>query len=144
MTLTINPHAAAILTALEPLETLDQPIRVGDGVAPKSTDGAFVAPSAVLHFRPGGQMIDSVGCMGTDGIVPFQITCVGQTAEQARIVADFVATYLEGADLTVTGRAIYRVRRRSPVGGAPERDDDVSPPLFYIPVQYQLLTASAA
>lgn len=145
MTLTVNPHALAILTALAPLESLAQPIRVGDGVAPLSTDGKIVAPCAVLHLRPGGVMFDSVGCMATDGVLPFQITCVGLTAAQARIVADKVAGYLEGANLTVSGRAVYRVRRRTgPVGGAPERDDDVDPPLFYVPVQYQLLTASAA
>lgn len=143
MTLTLNPHALAILTALAPLEALTQPIRVGDGKAPLSTDEKVVAPCAVLHFRPGGEMFESVGCMAEDAAVRFQVTCVGRTAAQARIVADEVAEALEGATLTVSGRAVYRVRRTSPVGGAPERDDDVSPPLFYIPALYSLMTASA-
>lgn len=143
MSLATNPHAAAILDALAPLEGLSQPIGVGDGVAPLSGDGVL-APCAVLHLRPGGQWFDSVGAYATDGIMPFQITCVGITAAQARIVADKVATYLEGADLDVDSRAVYRVRRRSGPSGTAERDDTLTPPLFYLTVQYQLLSAAAA
>lgn len=144
MTITVNPHALAILTALEPLESRTVPIKVGDGVAPLSTDGDVVAPCVVLHFRTGGEMFSSVGCADTDAVIPFQTTCVGLTAEQARIVADAVAGELDGASLTVTGREVYRVRRpRGVIGGSPERDDEVTPPLFYIPVLWQLLTAAA-
>jgi hypothetical protein len=144
MTITVNPHAAAILTAMGSLEALDQPIQVGDGVAPQSTDGRVVAPCAVLHMRPGGEMFSSMGCADTDATLPFQVTCVGKTAAQARIVADKVAEALDGATLTVSGREIFRVRRpRGPIGGAPERDDDVTPPLFYIPAYYSLMTAAA-
>ncbi len=144
MTITINPHAAAILTALAPLEELTPPTKVGDGVAPKSSTGAIVAPCAVLHMRPGGEMFSSVGCTDTDATISFQVTCVGKTAEQARIVADQVASELDGATLTVAGREVFRVRRpRGVVGGNPERDDDVTPPLFYIPAYYQLMSVSA-
>lgn len=144
MTITINPHALAILTALAPLESLSPPTKVGDGIAPKSGDGSVVAPCAVLHMRPGGEMFSSLGCTDTDATIPFQVTCVGKTAAQARIVADQVAAALDGASLTVTGREVFRVRRpRGVVGGNPERDDDVNPPLFYIPAYYQLMSVSA-
>lgn len=140
----LNPHAIAILDRLEPLKARTVPIAVGDGAAPGSHDGAIVAPCAVLHFRPGGEMFSSVGCSNTDATIPFQITCVGITAEQARIVHDAVADLLEGASLTVAGREIFRVRRpRGVLGGPPERDDDVTPPLFYIPAYYSLISASA-
>lgn len=144
MTITLNPHALAILGALAPLEELTQPIRVGDGVAPLSTDGEVVAPCAILHLRPGGETFSSVGCTDQDATIPFQVTCVGRTAEQARIVADKVAEELDGATLTVSGRAIFRVRRpRGPVGGPPERDDTLTPPLFYVPAYYSLMSVSA-
>lgn len=143
-TITVNPHAKALLVALSSLEALSPAIRVGDGVAPQSTDGKVVAPCAVLHMRTGGEMFGSIGCADSDATLPFQVTCIGKTAEQARIVADKVAGALDGATLTVTGRAIYRVRRpRGPIGGAPERDDEVTPPLFYIPAYYSLMTCSA-
>lgn len=145
--ITTNTHALAILTALEPLESLSQPILVGDGVAPLADpddDNTVLAPCAVLHLRPGGEMFGSLGCDDKDATLPFQITCVGRTAAQARIVADKVAEYLDGATLTVSGRTIYRVRRpRGPLGGAPERDDDVTPPLFYVPAYYSLMTCAA-
>lgn len=143
-TIDVNPHALAILAAMAPLESRTVPIKVGDGVAPLSTDGEIVAPCAVLHLRTGGEMFSSIGCVDTDAVIPFQVTCVGQTAEQARIVVDAVAGELDGASLTVSGRAVYRVRRpRGVIGGAPERDDEVNPPLFYVPVLWQLLTAAA-
>lgn len=142
--ITVNPHALAILDALQPLEARAQPIAVGDGKAPRSPDGRIVAPCAVLHFRPGGEMFSSVGCSDTDATIPFQVTCVGQTAEQARIVNDEVAKLLDGAALTVAGRAIFRVRRpRGVIGGSPERDEEVTPPLFYLPAYYSLMSTAA-
>lgn len=144
MTVALNPHATAILDTLAPLEAREVPIQVGDGVAPRSATGSVVAPCAVLHFRPGGETFSSVGCTDTDATIPFQITCVGATAAQARIVNDAVADLLEGATLTVAGREVFRVRRpRGVIGGAPERDDEVTPPLFYIPTYYSLISVSA-
>ncbi|MFW3477301.1 hypothetical protein [Streptomyces microflavus] len=62
-----------------------------------------------------------------------QVTCVGATAERALWVADKVRSALDGP-LTVAGRRAWQPEDQ---GGPPvQRDDDVTPPLFFVPVQY--------
>jgi hypothetical protein len=64
-----------------------------------------------------------------------QLTCVGETAEQALNVADRARAAL-GVPLTVQGRSGWRPEE---LGGPPvQRDDDVTPPLFYAAVQFRL------
>lgn len=142
MTITENPHAAAILESLADLTMASQPLPSGDGVAPKSPDGRPVAPCTVLYLRPGGSLTGSLGQVDTEGEMRFQVTCVGRTAAEARVVADKVATRLTTDDLTVDDRWIARVRRVSPASQT-QRDDDLTPPLFYVPVQFTMLTLSA-
>jgi hypothetical protein len=142
----IDPHAEAIL---EVLRTATMPdgalVKIGDGIAPKSTDGKIVAPCAILHLRGGGSVTGSIGAVNTDAILRFQITSVGKTAREARVVADCVGAYVEGATVTVEGRETVRIGR--PPGSGPiqqpQRDDDVTPPLFYVPVEYRLWTVPA-
>jgi hypothetical protein len=142
----IDPHAEAIL---EVLRTATMPdgalVKIGDAVAPKSTDGKIVAPCAILHMRAGGTVSGSLGQINTDAIFRFQITSVGKTAREARVVADCVGAYIEGATLAVDGREVVRIGRPPGSGpiGTPERDDDITPPLFYVPVEYRLWTVPA-
>lgn len=139
----VDPHAEAILEVLRTATMPDgAPVKVGDGIAPKSTDGKVVAPCAILHMRPGGFVSGSVGRTNTDAMFRFKVTCVGKTAREARVVADCVGAYIEGAVVTVDGREVVRIGRPPDVGPIlnPERDDDVTPPLFYVPVDYRLWT----
>jgi hypothetical protein len=64
-----------------------------------------------------------------------QVTCVGASVERALWVADKVRQALSGP-LTVAGRKTWQPEDQ---GGPPiQRDDDVTPPLWYVPVQYQI------
>lgn len=136
-----NPHAEAILAALGTVTVASQPLKVGDAIAPKSASGSIVAPCAVLYLLPGGIVTGALCERVVDGELRFQVTCVGRMAVEARTVADKVTEKLS-AGLTVTGRSIPWVRQEY-VGSNVDRDTDVSPPLFYVPVQFRLWSISA-
>jgi hypothetical protein len=137
-----NPHARALITKMETLTVANAPLPVGDAVAPKSSDGKVVAPCAVLYLLPGGGLTGSLGCIDTDGWVRFQVTCVGKTAVQARIVGDVVTDALTSEEPSVTDRWIANIRRVGP-SSLTERDDDLVPPLFYVTPQFRMLTLAA-
>jgi hypothetical protein len=113
---------------------------VGLGGAPPSAPPAGTTTKYVaLYFSPGQSLSESLADLRTDFAVPFQITCVGATEEQCLWVADKVRTALHGP-LTVAGRTSWRPEE---LGGPPvQRDDDVTPPLYFLPVQYRLQSTS--
>lgn len=132
------PHAKSIL---ERLNTTD--LTVGDHKAPKAADQSIVAPCVVLYLRPGGLQSGDLGQPEDDAWLPFQLTCVGKMAAQAMWVADVAHTALTSSPLQVEGRSIARLRRTF-FGANAQRDDDVTPPLFYVPVEYRLWSFTAA
>lgn len=133
------PHAAAIITRLDNWPALAS-VTVGDHVAPKSgTPATIVAPAVVFYLRPGGQQSGTLGEKNTDAWLPFQLTCIGLTATQAMLVADWSHQALVSSLLSVDDRFVCRAERRS-FGSAAQRDNAVTPPLFYVPVEYRLWT----
>lgn len=120
-----NPHALAIIASLQAAG-----LTVGDGVAPKSSDGKIVAPCVVLHMIPGGEIDGTAAAPDEWADGRFQLTAVGRVAAQARDYADQATQALIDNPITVTGRSVQRVRPIEPWGRV-ERDDAVSPPLFY-------------
>lgn len=132
-----NPHARAIIAALEAAD-----LTVGDGVAPKSADAKqFVAPCVVLYTRAGGFKTGTLAQPDVDGDMRFQLTAVGRLAAEARQYADRAHDALKAHPIDVDGRLICRVRRLW-VASTIERDEDVTRPLFYLPVEYGLFTLS--
>lgn len=128
----IKPHVDALLAALA-----GAGLTVGDGVAPATLPANQIY--AVLYADPGQSLPESLADARTDFAMSFQVTCVGPTAEKARWAAQR-ARMAVFAPLTVAGRAAWRVEE---LGGPPvQRDDDVSPPLFFLPVQYRLKSTS--
>lgn len=128
----IKPHVDAVMAALAAAG-----LTVGDGGAPSSVpaNGVYVA----LYFDPGQSFTESLADQRTDFAVAFQVTAVGPTAEKCRWATQRVRMALH-APLTVSGRAAWRPEE---LGGPPmQRDDDVSPPLYYLPVQYRLQSTS--
>lgn len=133
-------YQLAVLDALAPLDALSPlAVPVGDHVAPLSLTGDVVAPCAVLYLLPGGTWDDSIGCVGEDGRLPFQVTCVGETAQQAIWVADQVTGMLT-PNVEVDGED-HLCRRQDPSVAA-DRDPDL-PHLFYAPVLFRLLVRPA-
>lgn len=142
--ITENPHALAVIDRLETVTMASQPLAVGDAVAPRSGDRNVVAPCAVLYTLEGGSLLSSIGCLDTDGTIPFQVTSVGRTASEARTVADKAQAALTASDLTVPGRWAY-IRPRSSSSRV-DRDDSLAPapPLFYVVSYFNLLTFQAS
>ena len=124
----IGPHLDAVVGALE-----GAGLAVGQGGAPSPvpSTGRYVA----LYFDPGAVGRESLADQRTDFVLLFQVTCVGPTATKCLWVAQQVRKALYGR-LVVAGRAALRPEE---LGGPPvSRDDDVSPPLYFLPVQYRL------
>jgi hypothetical protein len=106
------------------------------GVAQPGT----AAPYCVLYPSAGQSLPGSLADPVSYVDVLLQLTCVGETAEQALSVADRARAALS-VELTVAGREGLRPEE---LGGPPvQRDDDVVPPLFYAPVQYRLRSVPA-
>lgn len=124
----IKPHVDAVTAAL-----VAGGLTVGDGGAPASIPATGIY--AALYFDPGQSISESLADQRTDFALSFQVTCVGPTPEKCRWAAQRARMALH-APLTVAGRT---ARRPEELGGPPiQRDDDVSPPLYYLPVQYRL------
>jgi hypothetical protein len=131
----VMPHrdaVAAVLTAAG--------LVVGFGGAPPSAPPTGETTRYVaLYFDPGQSVPESLADQRTDFTCLFQVTCVGPTEEQALWVADKARAALHGP-LLVAGRASWRPEE---LGGPPvARDDDVTLPLYYVPVQYRLKSTS--
>lgn len=131
----VLPHRDAVKAALE---TGGLVVGLG-GAPPAAPPAGSTTEYAVLYFAPGRSVPESLADQRSDFDTVFQVTCVGKTEERALWVADRVRRALYGP-LTVEGRKAWRPEE---LGGPPVlRDDDVSPPQFYVPVQYQLKSIS--
>jgi hypothetical protein len=129
----VLPHRNAILAALA-----GAGLAVGEGVAPATvpTTGMYV----VLYMDPGRAVSESLADQRTDLSTTFQVTCVAPTVEKVLWLADRVRGALFAAP-AVDGRSAWRPEE---LGGPPvQRDDGVTPPLFYLPVQYRLYSTAA-
>lgn len=130
----IKPHVDAVTSALTAAGLM-----VGDGGAPPAVSIPSTGIYVAIYFDPGQSLPESLADQRTDFALTFQVTCVGPTAEKVRWATQRVRTALHGP-LTVTGRAAWRAEE---LGGPPiQRDDDVSPPLYFLPVQYRLQSTS--
>ncbi|GAA2484599.1 hypothetical protein GCM10010406_21080 [Streptomyces thermolineatus] len=124
----VLPHVDAVTAALT-----GAGLAVGLGGAPKTvpTSGIYTAV-----YADGGQALpESLADRRTGLQLLFQVTCVAPTAEKALWAADKTRAAL-AAPLAVPGRALWRAEE---LGGPPlARDDDVTPPLYFLPIQYRL------
>jgi len=89
----------------------------------------------VLYPEPGMPVRASLADDRVDYITTVQITCVGTTAEQALNYADRSSAAMS-PPLVVEGRTAWRPEH---LDGQPvQRDDDVTPPVFYAVARYRL------
>lgn len=130
----IKAHLDAVTTALA-----GAGLAVGDGVAPAAAAIPATGIYVVLYADAGRSVRESLADARTDFELLFQVTCVAPTPEKTRWAAQRVRMALTGP-LAVAGRSAWRPEE---LGGPPiQRDDDVSPPLYYLPVQYRLQSTS--
>ncbi|MFJ6616676.1 hypothetical protein ACIQOW_03705 [Kitasatospora sp. NPDC091335] len=121
------PHVLAAKAAIEATG-----VTVYLGGAPAAT----VLPKAyvVLYPSPGIEAAASLADDRTDLDLPLQATAVATTPDGAIGTAGRVRRAF-AVGLVVDGRVCWRPES---VGGPPlQRDDDVTPPLWYLPVQYR-------
>jgi hypothetical protein len=124
----VLPHLKAMKSALEAVL-----LTVYVGGAPQGV--TLPKQFVVLYADPGRATAASLAVDRTVLDVLVQATCVATTPEGALDTRDLVAQALDGP-LTVAGRESWKPEL---VGGPPEqRDDDVTPPLWFLPVQYRL------
>jgi len=125
----VLPHVQAVQDVLEAAG-----LAVYQGGAPAG--GQQLPPTyLVLYPDPGTDEAASLADDRTvlDALV--QITAVGTTPQGAVGTADRARTALS-PPLVVEGRVCWRPEK---VGGPPlQRDDDLVPPLWYLPVQYRI------
>jgi hypothetical protein len=106
------------------------------------TDAGWSPPDkyAVLYPEPGEAVRESLADVRADFTTTFQVTCVGGSMERALWMADKVRAALS-AQLVVAGRKTWRPED---LGGPPvQRDDDTTPPSWFVPVQYRLMSIPA-
>jgi hypothetical protein len=127
-----HPHAVAVLAALQAAG-----LSVGDHHAPAGNP-----PYVVLYVIGGGVVDGTLGTPDSDGDLRFQVTAVGRHPGEARWIADRAAAALTDEPITVAGRVAQRVRPIEASSGV-QRDDDVTPPLFYATARYGLWTFPA-
>lgn len=130
----VLPHRNAILAALQPLATrANSPIAIGEGGAPDPIPNNQMYVG--LYVSAGRATTASLAGERTNFQVPFQVTAVGPTVEKCLWVADRVREVL-AVRLPVTGRGTWQTEEQG--GPDVQRDDDVTPPLWFLPVQYRL------
>lgn len=126
----VLPHLDAIQEALT-----GAGLTVYVGGAPTESSWKPPGQFAVLYPDPGMAVRSSLADDRSDFTAIVQVTCVGADVERALWVAGKVRQAL-AVPLVVEGRASWLPED---LGGPPiQRDDDVTPPLFFVPVQYRL------
>lgn len=131
----VLPHMDAVQAALE-----DVGLTVYLGATP--TTAGWTAPDkfAVLYPDPGMAVRSSLADERTGLDSTMQVTCVGSDVVRALWVATRVRQAL-AAPLIVEGRTCWLPED---LGGPPvQRDDDVTPPVYFVPVQYRICSTPA-
>lgn len=133
MALTIptgRTHTAAVVATLEAVG-----LTVGDG-----SGKGLTAPYAVVYADLGG-LDGPMGDRYADLDQTVFVHGVGTGPEQAQWVADKARVALLTTAITVTGRSVMCVEHVTSV--PVQRDDDVTPPLYYSVDEYLLSTTPA-
>jgi hypothetical protein len=131
----VLPHVDAVHAALEAAG-----LTVYLGGTPAASGWSPPDKFAVLYPDPGMAVRESLADERTDFDSTMQVTCVGGDPERALWVAGRVRMAM-AQPLSVTGRRCWPPED---LGGPPlARDDDVTPPLWFVPIQYRICSTSA-
>lgn len=131
-----KPLTAKIKEVLEAANLL-----VGQAQAPDGggwqEDGSF-NNYVVIYSIPTSGSGGVLGDPQADVQLVYQITCVGESDEDAKWVVDKVIPAMLAANLSVTGRKVALVKLEMSPGI--RRDDDMQPPLFLATPRFRLWT----
>lgn len=123
----IREHTAAVIAALQGFG-----LSVGDAQAPAGVSEKY----AVVFPIAGGDSYGTLAARNDDAELIYQVTCVGETREQAEWVADKAMGLLAG--FAVSGRSVPVVALESMPGI--QRDDAKSPPLYYATPRFRVFS----
>lgn len=138
----LRTHTDAILTKL-----VATTIAVGDGIKPANAGWLgmpgedLFEPYMVLY--PLTPEFDGSLADDDDADIEYQVTCVGETREQAEWVADAAIAALVRQTVTIAGRAMRAPIRLVAGSAGARRDDDVLPSVFYATPRFSLYTTPA-
>lgn len=121
----LREHTDAVIAKL-----VGAGLTVGDGESPEP-------PGCAVYTIPGGRSYGSLESPNEDADLVYQVTCVGETREQAEWVADKATTALLGG-LTVADRHVAQVDIDSFPGT--RRDDTASPHVFISTPRFRVTT----
>jgi len=128
----VREHTDAVIAALEAAG-----LTVGDAVAPDDTDPPYV----VVYAIAGGGSTGTLARPDDDAFLVYQATCVGTSREQAEWLADKALELLGPDAVAVPGRRVCRVSLD--MHGGIQRDDNVTPPVFWSAPRFRMTTTPA-
>lgn len=94
----------------------------------------------VLSDISGGSWDGPVGLPRDDLTAVYQAQCVGATAQQARTITDIARDAVLGLRRTTVGDRLVSEVRFDFGSETTLVDRDVSPPVFYVPLRFRLVT----
>lgn len=135
----MNFHNSRDLTTavVDALEAAD--LTVGRAEAPSTVPAG--AGYVIVYPITGGTFDGDIQFPHSEADAAYQLTSIGDTAEQCEWVADKVRTTILSATLTLTDRKVIFIDPTF-IGGV-IRDDNVQPPKFYSPDRYSIWTGAA-
>ena len=122
---------AAIITRL----SSETGKNIGRVEAPSDRTTPYAVVYPITEFGDG----TSLGDAHETVVYEFQVSCVGDTAEQAEWMVNQVRTALLGWTPTVSGRSFNPVEKSGQLGTT--RDDSVQPPVFTAADTYTVFTS---
>lgn len=126
------PHTQGVQALLD--AQLPANVTVHVGTSPAGT----AAPFVVIYPDP-GMPEGTMGDRHRDLLVEFQFTCVAAGPEQAQWLAGAVRAVLLTQTPTIAGRVVQPLWQ-VPTGERVRADFDLNPPLYYLPVIFQMRT----
>jgi len=136
-------HSNAVKAALVAAFTAT-PVVVCDAVVPKDgvgwpgTPGQSIFVPYVVLYPLGSRFDGPLGANAYDDAdFTYQITCVGESREQAEGITDVVNTTFIGQTLTVSGRTVTHIVADNAAAHV-RRDDSVQPPVFMSTPRYAI------
>jgi hypothetical protein len=126
-------HTNAVVATLETAVAATIAV-VGDAYKPGVTGwqgepGHSQFAPYMIVYPLGGGFDGTIGDPDDDASLQWQVTCVGETREQAEWVTDLAIAALVGQPLAIAGRYVPRVELDDAAGGV-RPDDSVQPPVF--------------
>ena len=118
---------------------LEPGILIGDGEAPEQDPAGTFTRYLVVFAIPAVDVAGDLADPSRDPVASYQLTCVGLSQLEAQYVADQARARLESNPPTVSG---VNLSCRFGFGDSMQRDDDFTPPVFYVTTDVLVVVGS--